>query len=43
MLNFNFLEKGLELVYPPNFAYDFSSLLKHFQLPKIISGLRERL
>ena len=24
MLNFNFSEKGLELVYPPHSAYDFS-------------------
>ena len=24
MLNFNFPEKGLELVSPPNFVHDFS-------------------
>ena len=24
MLNFDFLEKGLEIVFPPHFVYDFS-------------------
>ena len=27
MLNFGFLEKGLGIVYPPHFVYDFSRKL----------------
>ena len=36
MLNFDFLEKGLEIVSLPH----FSSFLKGFQMSKIVSDLR---
>ena len=29
MLNFNFLEKGLGLVSPPRFEFDFSRIVSH--------------
>ena len=29
MLNFNFLEKGLGLVFPPHFEFDFSRIVSH--------------
>ena len=33
MLNFNFSEKGLGLVYPTHFVHDFSKKLYFFKLP----------
>ena len=29
MLNFNFSEKGLGLVSPPHFEFDFSKIVSH--------------
>ena len=43
MVNFNFLEKGLELVSPPHFEYDFSRkmflVLHSINWPNFIVGL----